>query len=455
METARDLACADLWQASLERSLARRGRSTRGSLELFHLRPERDLSRVDLLRESAVYSQMRRSADDQTPVDGASGRRRDLGACAAGRDHPPRPAGRPGRRRPHRADDLPSRRARLQAGQGAGNRHRRSAEPRRRDGRVGSRDHDAHAAVARAASVPPYVAIPRTLSPRPRRHGPHATTHAHIAAARDASGGAAGVASHAASGGAAPAGAAQRVGGDDRARGPHAHDTGGVHTHTTPAVHTKPASTEPRPCTLPRSRSTRSRSSTTRRRFTPRRPRRRPTSAPAAGAVEEQTTVAHPRPVAVAHPRPVAKPHPVATTPPPAKPAPAPAPPVAAGQYVNPLADAQVTPERIDQGVDYAGSGPLRALGDGKVTYVGTSGTGWPGAFIEYQLTDGSAGRPVCLLRRGDQPGAGAARRPDHPGRAADRPDHRRRLERDRDRLGRGHRHRVVRHAAWPVARRR
>jgi hypothetical protein len=69
---------------------------------------------------------------------------------------------------------------------------------------------------------------------------------------------------------------------------------------------------------------------------------------------------------------------------------------VAAGQYVNPLADAKVTPERIDQGVDYAGSGPLRALGDGKVTYVGTSGTGWPGAFIEYQLTDGSeAGRYV------------------------------------------------------------
>ena len=63
---------------------------------------------------------------------------------------------------------------------------------------------------------------------------------------------------------------------------------------------------------------------------------------------------------------------------------------------MNPLADAKVTPERIDQGVDYGGSGPLRALGDGKITYVGTSGTGWPGAFVEYQLTDGSqAGRYV------------------------------------------------------------
>ena len=76
METARDLACADLWQASLERSLARRGRSTRGSLELFHLRPERDLSRADLLRESAVFSQMRRSATTRRPsmvLPGAGG----------------------------------------------------------------------------------------------------------------------------------------------------------------------------------------------------------------------------------------------------------------------------------------------------------------------------------------------------------------------------------------------
>jgi murein DD-endopeptidase MepM/ murein hydrolase activator NlpD len=64
--------------------------------------------------------------------------------------------------------------------------------------------------------------------------------------------------------------------------------------------------------------------------------------------------------------------------------------PVAASSgYVNPLAGAVVTGERIDQGVDYAGSGTLAALGAGRVTYVGTSATGWPGAFIEYQLADG------------------------------------------------------------------
>jgi hypothetical protein len=96
------------------------------------------------------------------------------------------------------------------------------------------------------------------------------------------------------------------------------------------------------------------------------------------------------------HPKPPATTHPVSTTKPaPATPAPA-SPPAAPGHYVNPVADANLTPERIDQGVDYSGSGTLGAIGNGKVTYVGTSGTGWPGAFIEYQLSDGAdAGRYV------------------------------------------------------------
>jgi hypothetical protein len=57
--------------------------------------------------------------------------------------------------------------------------------------------------------------------------------------------------------------------------------------------------------------------------------------------------------------------------------------------YVNPLARATVKPERIDQGVDYAGSGTLSAIGAARVTHLATYGTGWPGAFIEYQLLDG------------------------------------------------------------------
>jgi hypothetical protein len=57
--------------------------------------------------------------------------------------------------------------------------------------------------------------------------------------------------------------------------------------------------------------------------------------------------------------------------------------------YVNPLAGAIVKPKRIDQGVDYEGSGTLAAIGDGTITHIGMSDTGWPGAFIEYRLTDG------------------------------------------------------------------
>ena len=58
--------------------------------------------------------------------------------------------------------------------------------------------------------------------------------------------------------------------------------------------------------------------------------------------------------------------------------------------YVNPLARARVKPERIDQGVDYAGAGTLAAIGAAKITYVATTGTGWPGSFIEYRLLDGT-----------------------------------------------------------------
>ena len=69
---------------------------------------------------------------------------------------------------------------------------------------------------------------------------------------------------------------------------------------------------------------------------------------------------------------------------------------VALAGYVNPLAGARVKPERIDMGVDYAGSGTLVAIGAARVTYLATSDTGWPGAFIEYRLLGGpDAGRHV------------------------------------------------------------
>jgi hypothetical protein len=58
--------------------------------------------------------------------------------------------------------------------------------------------------------------------------------------------------------------------------------------------------------------------------------------------------------------------------------------------YVNPLANATVRGERIDQGVDYAGSGTLGALGPGVVTKVVQTGSGWEGGgYVEYKLTGG------------------------------------------------------------------
>lgn len=57
--------------------------------------------------------------------------------------------------------------------------------------------------------------------------------------------------------------------------------------------------------------------------------------------------------------------------------------------YVNPLAGAAVVAKRIDQGVDYAGSGMLTAIGAASVTSIAMSDTGWPGAFIEYRLLVG------------------------------------------------------------------
>lgn len=59
------------------------------------------------------------------------------------------------------------------------------------------------------------------------------------------------------------------------------------------------------------------------------------------------------------------------------------------GGYVNPFSQiAGLTPERIDMGVDYAGTGPVLALGSG--TVFNTAGPGWPGGgFIGITLDTG------------------------------------------------------------------
>lgn len=74
-------------------------------------------------------------------------------------------------------------------------------------------------------------------------------------------------------------------------------------------------------------------------------------------------------------------------------------------------------PERIDQGVDYAGIGKLVAIGAGRISEIASDNSGWPGAFIEYQLLNGAdAGcyvyyaegvTPADGLRVGDTVSAG------------------------------------------------
>ena len=375
MDTARDLACPALWQDSLERSLARRGRPTRSSLELSHLRAERDLSRPELVRESLMYSQLRRSAATRRPsmaVPGAGGISA-LALLAA--------TTLPGLLGGGRAGAHPAAGQRADAG-----------DARLADASVAGLATDpslaARATQSAAAAAPSTVAanteaepshvvaartIDHPLAPASASKAASTTpTTKHIALAHDAADhGTVNTVAHALSGGAAPAApkltaAAPRVPAEPQPIGHPSTGGGGVEA----ASHTR---TPIRAVHVPASAH-------------------RPTHS--GGGVLEATS--HNHPVSVSHPKPVTATHPVSTAKPAPKPTPPPAPPVATGQYVNPLAGASVTPERVDQGVDYSGSGTLGAIGDGKVTYVGTSGTGWPGAFVEYQLTDGAdSGRYV------------------------------------------------------------
>ena len=67
--------------------------------------------------------------------------------------------------------------------------------------------------------------------------------------------------------------------------------------------------------------------------------------------------------------------------------------------YLNPLRGVSgLVPERIDEGVDFGGSGPIYALGDAVITNASQS-SGWPGGgWITYQLTDGPAAGLVVYV---------------------------------------------------------
>ena len=59
--------------------------------------------------------------------------------------------------------------------------------------------------------------------------------------------------------------------------------------------------------------------------------------------------------------------------------------------YLNPLRGVSgLSPERIDMGADFSGSGPVYALGDAVITSATGDSSGWPGGgWITYQLTNG------------------------------------------------------------------
>jgi hypothetical protein len=58
--------------------------------------------------------------------------------------------------------------------------------------------------------------------------------------------------------------------------------------------------------------------------------------------------------------------------------------------YLNPMRGvSDLVLERIDQGVDFSGAGPVYALGDGVVINANADYPGWDGGWITYQLTNG------------------------------------------------------------------
>ncbi len=93
---------------------------------------------------------------------------------------------------------------------------------------------------------------------------------------------------------------------------------------------------------------------------------------------------------------------PKATTPAPAH-SPAPPPPPV---YLNPLrAVADLIPQRVDMGVDFAGAGPIYAIGDAVITNAQGDNAGWPGGgWITYQLTSGPAAGLMVYVAEDVQP---------------------------------------------------
>jgi peptidoglycan hydrolase-like protein with peptidoglycan-binding domain len=396
----RDLGQVELWQESLERSLARRGRPKRASVELIHLRGERDLLHQDVLPESAQYSQLRRRAADRThlprPVIAVGG----VSALTllAVTTLPGLLSGRSAsKERVTYASKMGTRkRAHIETASA-------TLQPRSMSGRVLAAD-SAQVALRPASSVRESV---RRLQ---RRLGVVADGDFGPITLRAVKGfqashrlvvdGIVGPVTRAALG--LPAGPILRANPIYFPRPIHHVRVAAkpVHHVTKPVHHVSahratlsiaatirlmqerlgvPADGQFGPVTERALKAFQARHRLVADGILG--PETRAALGLPAGPVIRPDTALFPRRSAPGHRRPAPRHS---------------SPPVASNGYVNPLAHASVTPERIDNGVDYAGTGTLGALGQGRVTYVGTSGTGWPGAFVEYQLTDGpDSGRYV------------------------------------------------------------
>ena len=86
--------------------------------------------------------------------------------------------------------------------------------------------------------------------------------------------------------------------------------------------------------------------------------------------------------------------------------------PTGAG-YRNPLRGVSgLIPERIDDGVDFAGLGPVYALGDAVVTGATGTNFGWPGGgWITYRLTSGPAAGMVVYVAEDITPAVATGQR--------------------------------------------
>jgi hypothetical protein len=81
--------------------------------------------------------------------------------------------------------------------------------------------------------------------------------------------------------------------------------------------------------------------------------------------------------------------------------------------YRNPLRGVTgLVPERVDEGVDFTGAGPVYALGDAVITNASGSNWGWPGGgWITYRLTSGPAAGLMVYVAEDIQPAVQAGQR--------------------------------------------